>query len=427
MSLVAARLDNKREVELKDLLAQRKAADKMKEVKESGAITAASSSDVAVTQQCGNQYVEHFEKKDALGVGFEIASLRDIDPVAGTFGCSMLLSFFKVVPDLHDHPTGSVKGFKERWDTLIQINENALANGAGIDSFDYWRNHLVHCVGQTEIRGLMRVLYWAKGRFSEDLELHDFPYDAQSLSVQVRSMIGGINYELIPIKEWTLFKFELEHPEYHIYKPPMCVRISEGGHKTKHRVIVSAFVQRKPWFFVLNVMMLLGGLTTMSFLTFGIDADDLGAKASISLTLILTVVAFRFVVADTMPKLVYSTMLDKYINTNYVFLAIVVCENALAKVESSFRTALDCSIALLWIIFNACFFVRASAFQREMAQRLESLTGDVYAAETEATQALHAPEDEAHPVRGVPVSGTGTGLRRMPAIPLQRRVSWRVM
>ena len=110
---------------------------------------------------------------------------------------AMLLSFFKVIADLRSHPTGSVKGFKDRWGTLIQINENALGNSAGIDSFDYWRNHLVHFVGRTEIRGMMRVLYWVKGTFAQDLQLHDFPYDSQGLSVQVRSMIGGINYELM--------------------------------------------------------------------------------------------------------------------------------------------------------------------------------------------------------------------------------------
>jgi hypothetical protein len=42
------------------------------------------------------QYVAHFAKPNALGIGMEFTSIGDIDGQSGCFSADFLLSFFKV-------------------------------------------------------------------------------------------------------------------------------------------------------------------------------------------------------------------------------------------------------------------------------------------------------------------------------------------
>ena len=95
---------------------------------------------------------------------------------------------------------------------------------------------------------------------------------------------------------------------------------NEGdGNQSDHRVIVTAVVKRQPRFYELNVIIMLCMLTTISFVTFFMDArDDLSSNIEITLTLILTAVAFRFSISGKLPTVSYMTVLDKYIMASFL-------------------------------------------------------------------------------------------------------------
>merc|ERR1712079_582298 len=55
-----------------------------------------------------------------------------------------------------------------------------------------------------------------------------------------------------------------------------------------------------------------------SFAVFAIEGTELADRLSVVFTMLLTAVAFKIVVADTLPKVAYTTLLDLYLNGLFV-------------------------------------------------------------------------------------------------------------
>ena len=71
-------------------------------------------------------------------------------------------------------------------------------------------------------------------------------------------------------------------------------------------------------------------ICSLSFTAFAIPREELGDRMSIVLTLLLTAVAFKLVIADALPKVSYFTALDKYMNAMFALLFIVAVENGIS-------------------------------------------------------------------------------------------------
>jgi heme/copper-type cytochrome/quinol oxidase subunit 2 len=75
--------------------------------------------------------------------------------------------------------------------------------------------------------------------------------------------------------------------------------------------------------------MVMLAICSLSFTAFAIPREDLGDRMSIVLTLLLTAVAFKLVIADSLPKVSYFTALDTYMNAMFLLL-FMVCLSWLA-------------------------------------------------------------------------------------------------
>ena len=97
---------------------------------------------------------------------------------------------------------------------------------------------------------------------------------------------------------------------------------------------VSMVVHRKSSYYLSNIISIMAGLVSLCFSAFAIEVQDLADRMSIILTLLLTAVAFKFVIADSLPKLSYSTY---YIFgfIVFVFFLCVVCARLHSKVSPS--------------------------------------------------------------------------------------------
>ena len=67
-----------------------------------------------------------------------------------------------------------------------------------------------------------------------------------------------------------------------------------------------------------------------TFGAFVINRDDVADRLSVSVTLMLAAVAFRFVVSTMLPKVSYLTIMDYYLLIGFVALIILIFENAFA-------------------------------------------------------------------------------------------------
>lgn len=70
--------------------------------------------------------------------------------------------------------------------------------------------------------------------------------------------------------------------------------------------------RRQYKYYLLNVVLIMFILTSLGLTSYALDHDALGDRLNVNITLILTVVAFKFVLASYVPRTPYSTQLDVY-------------------------------------------------------------------------------------------------------------------
>jgi hypothetical protein len=70
---------------------------------------------------------------------------------------------------------------------------------------------------------------------------------------------------------------------------------------------------RKSGFYVLNIATFLAAIVSLSSLSFAFSPDDLPSRMNANLTLLLTAIAYKFVISETLPKINFVTALDKYL------------------------------------------------------------------------------------------------------------------
>jgi hypothetical protein len=70
----------------------------------------------------------------------------------------------------------------------------------------------------------------------------------------------------------------------------------------------------------------------MCFASFFFESTDIGGRLSVTYTLVLTSVAFKFVVSGSLPQIPYQTWLDIYVLTSFVILFLIALENVLVAV-----------------------------------------------------------------------------------------------
>ena len=88
---------------------------------------------------------------------------------------------------------------------------------------------------------------------------------------------------------------------------------------------------------------------------------DTGTRLSLTLTLLLTAVAFKLVIAGSLPQLSYMTILDQYMWMSLLFICLVAIENAIFPVFVS-RYGSQHSNNEKWILLSmSVFFVLLNA------------------------------------------------------------------
>ena len=89
-------------------------------------------------------------------------------------------------------------------------------------------------------------------------------------------------------------------------------------------------MNRKPKFYFGNIVfpnfLIVGGC----FGAFVINRDEVADRLSVTVTLMLAAVAFRFVVSEYLPRVSYLTYMDYYLLTGFVSLVLLIFENAFA-------------------------------------------------------------------------------------------------
>ncbi|XP_074642258.1 cys-loop ligand-gated ion channel-like isoform X3 [Tubulanus polymorphus] len=170
-----------------------------------------------------------------------------------------------------------------------------------------------------------------KGTFAENLELKHFPFDTQDLSITVASersdkeldlvedpnKLSCINVQtFVDAQEWDL------HSHVEVNKKSSLKEFSGTPYRSP-AMVFTCRAGRRPGFFIWNILLVMFFICCLIFATFSVNEELVQNRLQLSFTLVLTAVAFKFVVNQSLPKISYLTYLDKYILVSMTLLILV--------------------------------------------------------------------------------------------------------
>ncbi|XP_074642940.1 uncharacterized protein LOC141900104 [Tubulanus polymorphus] len=208
-----------------------------------------------------------------------------------------------------------------------------------------------------------------KGVFTETLELEDFPFDVQELTVQVSSQRPVEEVELIPDRcemstvdihscldqdEWTLYQ--------HVETSNRIRREEQTDRKEilKSCIDFTCSVKRNPGYYVWNIIFIMFIVTTLKFTAYSEVPLNFKARLVITFTLLLTCVAFKSTIKQSLPPISYLTYLDIYILISITLLAaqaIQMATMAVFKYNPDLMIRID--LYCLYVLGAIHFFVQA--------------------------------------------------------------------
>ncbi len=169
-------------------------------------------------------------------------------------------------------------------------------------------------------------------RLDADYDLRRFPFDRQTLEVQVESFTWDRDHlQWLADDTITGFADGLEIPEWRIVE--VGSRVEEvsviRGSAPFHRYTLFIEVQRKTGFYMWKVILPLLIIVALSWSVFWMTDERFAGRSRISATGVLTIVAYQFVIAEDLPRVAYLTLLDKMMILSFLILAVTVLESLL--------------------------------------------------------------------------------------------------
>ncbi|CAL1151549.1 unnamed protein product [Cladocopium goreaui] len=224
----------------------------------------------------------------------------------------------------------------------------------------------------------LQFVWLIHGEFGEELELQNFPFDVQDLTVMIRfgwpCKDDRVQVRFIDAGKSEVFLnvFCLKNA----WTQPEAVDVQFGFTKTKSEkfpqfplIRIRCQVGRKPKFYFVNVILPVASIVLASASSLAVS-HDMGGRLGATLTLLLTAVAYKYLVAEMVPRISYNTMLDWYVLVCWAFLLAMVLENCFVKGN---QPKVCVIFSVLFGVFNVGFAVRARCIYNSERQRLKKV------------------------------------------------------
>ena len=188
-----------------------------------------------------------------------------------------------------------------------------------------FETHLIDGNGKIKVQSRIRAVC------STEMNLRQFPFDAQTLSIVMESAEHEADeVELVPFEDAGCglsehVKQMRERSEWSAEDTTATSKhhTLEFDGSCYSRFIADIVIIRQVGFYAKKVNLIIMLITAMNWSVYFLHpTDDVADRIGISSTLALTAVAFQFAISDSLPKVPYLTRMDKYMN--YCFLNIAL-------------------------------------------------------------------------------------------------------
>eukprot|EP01084_Bolivina_argentea_P318437 552236_1 len=244
---------------------------------------------------------------------------------------------------------------------MSEIFENKVDCGVtGDPTFQYYKD-----------TGTIYMMFVVDCTFVERMELQRFPMDRQFLGMDFNAWTGkDPNSKKC---NWNWITNPPEWVQNDDFRKPFAVRMLSSI--TEYEMLspwidftgdqplsIRLRVERQPGFYAAGIILPNFLIISAAFAAFPILIDDsepdfIADRLSISVTLMLTAVAFRYVITDQLPKVTYLTIMDYYLLEGFIMLTLLIFENAFVGITSweatksqNKRQSIDQTIAIVFCI-----------------------------------------------------------------------------
>lgn len=230
--------------------------------------------------------------------------------------------------------------------------------------------------------------YRIRGTFKEMLDISRFPFDYQTLTL---TMTTSWKRELVKLKKdydrednirtWNFTGKHDWNLQSHVLTESTFTEEESGASDNVFPIYkIEMHALRKYAYFLYNVALIIDFITALSFSAYAIDAGSPGDRIGISLTLLLTSVAMKYVTNTFVPQVSYLTLLDKFIICCMAFQFLMAGQNIASSFINtrhksslkifewaSFGTLLGLFV-LIHLIFGGFWLSYTSSNRRKMAE-----------------------------------------------------------
>jgi hypothetical protein len=275
-------------------------------------------------------------KPVAVSVALHVINLADIDEVSERFNLMCYLVAQWHDPRLAFNPRGPTERFHVFTPNQIWHPRLEFINELG-----------AHSTGDASLRvspnGTVLYVELTSGELSTRFRLRRFPFDRQALQViihpfvgqalavilsadQAHTWISGEESEYSSLAQWQMMGIKASDSQVSIS--------ARFGPIPEARFEI--LVRRKYRYYIWKIFVPLLLMVTLSWSVYWIDPKDLSSQVQISITTILTVIAFAFSLSLTLPKVPYLTFIDAFFLNCLVFVFFTAVE--MTTVHVSGRT-----------------------------------------------------------------------------------------
>ncbi|CAH1248298.1 CHRNA6 [Branchiostoma lanceolatum] len=286
-------------------------------------------------QRISSSEVWHKKREDGKKVRVlikaSIISLTEIDTVKQSFSAEVWLSACFKEPLLKGKKDREEVDWADQWDPRI-----VLFNAVTVDKEEIKHNLILTDMDDIPIVQITRRV---QATFKEPMKLANFPFDFQKLTIKLRSRWPIDQVELMKnmgAKDTIRTDSFTASQEWKLYGHLLCDHdVTKKDLSTSDKQFplyhITMHVKRKSGFYVWNVALLMFLIMSLSFTAFSVSPDKPESRLSVSLTLLLTSVAFKFMISQNLPTISYLTLLDKYVLLCMIFQCLVAVQNALVS------------------------------------------------------------------------------------------------
>lgn len=257
-------------------------------------------------------------------IGLTVNNIVKVDAVNQYITADIFISARWNDPRLvHNSENSIIISPEKVWDPFITISNRLNVSKSFPESYTVMKDGT--------------VLYFQRlyGDFSQRFLLHNFPFDKQSFNIRIIDIT--LNPDEVLLEPDTLIKSDLSNDlalsdwEFNSWSFEKSIDKLRKDGPERSTLLFTINASRDSGYYLLIFVIPLVLIIMMSLLAFWLPANLSASRIAVGTTSMLTLIAYRFIVASGLPKISYMTRLDIFILGSSILIFLTLLESVMTS------------------------------------------------------------------------------------------------